>query len=369
MTTTEECKRTPLYDVQIRAGGRFIGFAGWDMPVQFSGGLAEHQAVRQHAGLFDVSHMGEVRIQGPQALEGLQYLVTNDVSKLTDGKALYTVMCVANGTIVDDLIIYREAADRYFLCINAGRRAADVAHMREVLARFDCTMTDCSDDYAQLALQGPAARGILSPLTTAPVAELAPFTWLDATVAGIANVRVACTGYTGEHGYELYCAPSDAPRLWQALLDAGAPHGLVPCGLAARDTLRLEMKYPLYGNDIDLEHNPLEAGLGWVVKWTKGDFLGRAALEAVKAAGPARKWVGLKMIERGIARHGCVVQHQGQDVGVVTSGTHSPSLGEPIATAYVPAALSAIGTQLHVVIRNKPVAAEVVKTPFYAPAK
>ncbi|HET6346385.1 MAG TPA: glycine cleavage system aminomethyltransferase GcvT, partial [Myxococcota bacterium] len=335
-----EMRRTPLYAVQHARGGRFVPFAGWEMPVQFTGLVAEHQAVRERVGLFDVSHMGELIVEGPEALTALQYVVTNDVSKLTDGKALYTVMCVEDGGIVDDLIVYREAADRYFLCVNASRRQADHEHIRKHLTRFRCKLTDVSDDWAQIAVQGPRADDVVAALTSHDVRSMAPFTWTDASVGGVEGVRVARTGYTGERGFELYCRSDGAEDLWLALEKAGGPHGLALCGLGARDTLRLEMKYPLYGNDIDLARNPLEAGLGWVVKLPKGEFVGSAALSDIKAKGPARKWVGFKMTERGIPRQGYPIWANGAEVGVVTSGTHSPSLSEGIGAGYVPAALA-----------------------------
>jgi len=360
-----ETRRTPLYRVQAERGGRFVPFAGWEMPVQFTGLLAEHQAVRERVGLFDVSHMGEVVIEGQEALAAVQHLVTNDVSRLEDGTALYTVMCVESGGIVDDLIVYREASDRYFLCVNAGRKDEDVAHITSTLKRFACTVTDRSLDFAQIAVQGPRALALLSELTRVKVAAMPSFTWQDASVAGIDAVRIARTGYTGEEGAELYVAPGRAEELWRALEKAGEKHGLALCGLGCRDTLRLEMKFPLYGNDIDLEHNPIEAGLSWVVKLNKGEFLGRAALAACAAAGPSRRWVGFKMEGRGIPRHGYPVHVGGKEVGLVTSGTHSPSLGEPIGAAYVPAAVAAVGSKLEIIIRDKPVAAVVVKTPFY----
>ncbi len=358
-------KRTPLYDVQAKRGARFVPFAGWEMPVQFTGVIAEHQAVRSRVGVFDVSHMGEVTVRGKDALAAVQYLVTNDVSKLEDGKALYTVMCLPSGGIVDDLIVYREAPDSYFICINAGRKDADVAHMQQTLARFDCQFADRSDEWAQLAVQGPKALGLVSELAGLDAKAMAPFTFKDTTVGGVPGVRIARTGYTGEEGVELYVAPKDAEKLFLALEKAGEKHGLALCGLGCRDTLRLEMKYPLYGNDIDEEHNPLEAGLGWVVKLAKGDFQGKAALEAEKARGLRRKWVGFTMEGRGIPRHGYVIRKDGQDVGVVTSGTHSPSLDAPIGVGYVPTALSEPGSRFSIVIRDKEVPAVVVKTPFY----
>jgi aminomethyltransferase len=273
-------------------------------------------------------------------------------------------MCVEDGGIVDDLIIYREAADRYFLCVNAGRKDADVAHIRATLQKYDCKIDDQSDAWAQIAIQGPKAVALLGGLTTVDVGAMKSFTFADTTVGGVPNVRIARTGYTGEDGAELYVAARDAEKLFLSVEQAGQPHGLALCGLGARDTLRLEMKYPLYGNDIDLAHSPLEAGLGWVVKLDKGEFVGKAALARQKQAGVQRRWVGFKMKERGIPRHGYVIAKDGKAIGEVTSGTHSPSLGEPIGAGYVPAALAALGSQFDVVIRDKPVAAEVVKTPF-----
>lgn len=361
----EQLKRTPFYALQAARGARFVPFAGYEMPVQFTQVMAEHHAVRKQAGLFDVSHMGEFIVEGAGALAALQKAVTNDVAKLTDGKALYTVMCVDNGGIVDDLIIYRESGTRFFLCVNASRRADDFAHLQTVVKGFDCRLTDESDAWAQLALQGPAAEAILQPLVRADLKALASFGFVDATVAGVPGVRIARTGYTGEPGFELYVKNAGAEALWRALDESGRAHGLALCGLGCRDTLRLEMKYPLYGNDIDLDHNPLEAGLGWVVKLDKGDFVGRAALERVKAEGVKRKWVGLRMVDRGIPRHGYPIEVGGRVVGVVTSGTHSPSLNEPIGAGYVETAHAALGSKIEVIIRDKKVLAEVCKTPFY----
>ena len=360
-------KRTPFYAAQASLGGRFVPFAGYEMPVQFAGLMAEHNAVRTAAGVFDVSHMGEVIVEGPEALSALQWIVTNDVARLVDGGALYTVMCVASGGVVDDLIIYRESATRYFVCVNASRREADVAHMTEQAKRFDCKVTDVSDEWGQLAIQGPKADDVVAAMGDGSLRGMSSFTFKDVTLAGC-KVRVARTGYTGEPGYEVYVRPADADKFWSALMSAGAAFGLVPAGLGSRDTLRLEMKYPLYGNDIDLEHTPLEAGLGWVVKLDK-DFLGRSALAAQKEQGIKRKLVGFKMRDRGIPRQGYAIRHNGQDVGVVTSGTHSPSLGEPLGVGYVPAELAAVGSTFEVVIRDKAVPAEVVKTPFYQPKK
>lgn len=359
-----ELRHTPLYEVQKQAGGRFVPFAGWEMAVQFAGVLAEHRAVRENAGVFDVSHMGELLVEGPGALDALQFVCTNDIGKLQDGSALYTVMCTENGGIVDDLIVYRQAAESYFICVNASRRQADFEHVRAHAAKFRCVVRDVSEDYAQLALQGPKSEALLAKLTKADLSQLRSFSFVDIEVAGQSTVRVARTGYTGEPGFELYCKPQVAAPLWRALMEVGQSEGLQPCGLGARDTLRLEMKFPLYGNDIDLDHNPLEAGLGWVVKFSK-DFLGKKALEAIKAQGLQRTWCGFVMRERGIPRQGYDVLSDGKLVGKVTSGTHSPSLDVGIGTAYVPKTLGAPGTPLLIAIRDKQVRAEVVSTPFY----
>jgi aminomethyltransferase len=360
-----DLKRTPFYDLQAAQGARFVPFAGWEMPVQFSGVIAEHKAVREAAGLFDVSHMGEVTVRGPGAFDGLQYVITNDLSKLEDGGALYTAMCLEDGGIVDDLIVYRLAQDDYFICINAGRRDEDVAHFHQHLASFDCVVEDCSDSWAQLALQGPTALEVFGAVSDLDAAGMQPFTFVDARVGGVDGVRVARTGYTGEDGVELYLRVESAAAVFEALVAAGEARGLQLCGLGARDTLRLEMKYALYGNDIDTEHNPYEGGLGWVVKLKKGDFLGRDALAAVKEAGPKRKLVGFKMEGRGIPRQGYAICVEGADIGVVTSGTHSPSLGEAIGVGYVDASLTAVGSQFNIRVRGKEIPAVVVKTPFY----
>ena len=360
-----ELRRTPFYDLHAALGARFVPFAGWEMPVQFSGVLAEHNAVREAAGVFDVSHMGEVVVRGPEAREGLDHIVTNDLSKLEDGSALYTVMCLEDGGIVDDLIVYRVNEDEYFICVNAGRRSEDVAHFKEHLAGFDCVLEDVSDDYAQLALQGPKAVDVLKAVSECDLSLMKPFTFVDTTVAGVANIRVARTDYTGEDGVELYLPAREAARVYQALLEAGKDMGLMPCGLGCRDTLRLEMKYALYGNDIDLEHNPYQAGLGWVVKLSKGAFVGRDRLVEIKEMGVRQKLVGFKMDGRGIPRSGYSILLDGKPVGRVTSGTHSPSLGEAIGVGYVPTDASKIGSKFEIEIRGKAVPAVVVKTPFY----
>ena len=355
-------QRTPLYDTHVRAGARMVEFAGWDMPVQYAGLLEEHEAVRARAGLFDVSHMGEVVFRGPRALESLQRLFTNDLGKVADGQAQYGCLCRESGGIVDDVVVYRRSDRDLLVCVNAGNRTKDFEWLRDHAGGAD--VANESDEWAQLALQGPLAADILQPLTRLDLAGVKGFRFADAEVAGV-PCTVARTGYTGEDGFELFCRPDRAPGLWDRLVEAGGPRGLVPAGLGARDTLRLEMAYRLYGSDMDDATTPLEAGLAWVVKLEKGDFVGRDALLRQKAAGLPRKLVGFALSDPGIARHGHDVVRDGAKVGVVTSGTRSPSLRTSIGLAYVPPALAAEGSTFAVDIRGRPAAARVVKTPFY----
>jgi aminomethyltransferase len=355
-------KRTPLYDVHVQSGARMVEFAGWDMPVQYSGVLDEHEAVRTRAGLFDVSHMGEVVFRGPRALEALNRVFTNDLAKVADGQAQYGCLCRENGGIVDDVVIYRRSAEDLLVCVNAGNRDKDFAWLRDHAGGAE--VTNESDDWVQLALQGPGAQAILQPLTGVALGALKAFRFTEGDVAGV-RCTIARTGYTGEDGFELFCRPPDGVRLWKALAQAGKPAGLVPAGLGARDTLRLEVAYRLYGNDMDDATTPLEAGLGWVVKFDKGDFIGRDAMLRQKEAGLPRKLVGFVLTEPGIARHGFDVLHDGKKVGVVASGTRSPTLKTSIGLAFVPPPLAAEGSTFAIDIRGRPTAAQVVKTPFY----
>jgi len=355
-------QRTPLYDTHVRAGARMVEFAGWDMPVQYAGLLEEHEAVRARAGLFDVSHMGEVVFRGPKALESLSRLFTNDLAKVADGQAQYGCVCRDGGGIVDDVVVYRRSSTDLLVCVNAGNRAKDYEWLRDHAAGAD--VANESDEWAQIALQGPRAQAVLQPLTRLDLAGVKSFRFADGDVAGV-PCTVARTGYTGEDGFELFCRPDRAAGLWDALVHAGAPQGLAPAGLGARDTLRLEMAYRLYGSDMDDTTTPLEAGLAWVVKFEKGDFLGREAMQRQKAAGLPRKLVGFVLTDPGIARHGYDVVRDGAKVGAVTSGTRSPSLKTSIGLAYVPPALAAEGSTFAVDIRGRPTAARVVKTPFY----
>jgi aminomethyltransferase len=328
-----ERQQTALHDEHVRLGGRLVEFAGFMMPVQYDGMLAEHHRVRREVGLFDVSHMGEVRVTGPDALEALNRLITNDLHRVADGRALYTCLCREDGTIVDDLIVYRLSPTEIFICVNASNRHKDVAHMRAHLSG-DATLADESDAWSQIAVQGPNAPALIGRIFGEKLGAMKPFRMARASFEG-AEVLVATTGYTGEKGGEIYVPNGSAVALWRALLDAGADLGVGPAGLAARDTLRLEMGYCLYGNDIDDTTHPLEAGLGWVTRLDKAGFVGKAALEAARDAGLSRRLVGLEVGDRGIPRHGYPVVVGDRQVGVVTSGTMSPTLGHGIAMAYV----------------------------------
>ncbi len=334
------------------------------MPVQYEGIKKEHEAVRQHAGLFDVSHMGEILVEGPQAVAAVDRLVTNDVSKLETGKALYTACCNERGHILDDLIVYRLEDEKLLVVCNASNREKIIGHFAKNLS-LGTPWNDVSDAWALLALQGPNAVEVMRNLSgSGDVLELASFHVIRATVAGV-ELWAARTGYTGEDGFELFCSSEDAVALWKALLEAGKPHGLQPVGLGARDTLRLEARLMLYGNDITESTNPLEAGLGWVVKLDAGDFVGRDALKTLKAAGLTRRLVGFEMTGRGIARHGYPIVADGSPVGEVTSGSPGPTVGRNIGLGYVPLALGKAGTTLGIEIRGKVVDAVVVRTPFY----
>ncbi|MCA9580836.1 MAG: glycine cleavage system aminomethyltransferase GcvT [Myxococcales bacterium] len=357
-------QRTPLFDEHQSLGGRLVPFAGWEMPVQYEGVVKEHHAVRTAAGLFDVCHMGELHLRGPGALDAVDRLVTNSIKKASVGQAQYTVACNEQGTILDDLIVYRVAEEHALIVCNAGNREKISAHVAKHTAG-SCDFDDASDRTALIALQGPKAFEILGRADApSAILELGPFRLTGGKIFGV-DVTVARTGYTGEDGVELFCANDDAASLWRGLLEAGQPLGLVPAGLGARDTLRLEACLSLYGNEIDETTNPIEAGLGWVVKLKKGDFLGREALERVKAEGPTRKLVGFEMTGRGIARHGYPIVHEDKAIGTVTSGSPAPSLGKNVGLGYVPIHLSEKGTPLGIEIRGKTIEAVVAPTPFY----
>ncbi len=358
-----ELKRTPLRDFHAAHGGRLVDFAGWEMPVQYRSILEEHKAVRRAAGLFDVSHMGEVDVRGPEAGKFLNHLVTNDVAKLFPGRVLYSPMCYANGGVVDDLLVYMRGAEDYFLCINAGNIDKDLAWIREQAAKFQVTITDRSADYALLAVQGPRAAEIVQSLTGAKLGLVKYYHFTEATVAGI-HCLASRTGYTGEDGFELYHAAGDAVTLANAILDAGTPRGLELAGLGARDSLRLEAGYPLYGHEITADISPLTAGLGWTVKLDKGaDFIGRDALLAEKQNGAPQKIVFFKTGDRRIVRAETpVLAATGATVGRVVSGTLSPILNEAIGSALVRA--DAATDPLAVDIRGAKLNLHLVKPPF-----
>jgi aminomethyltransferase len=336
------------------------------MPVEYAGLINEHMAVRKAAGLFDVSHMGELEVTGAGALPALQWLTPNDVSRLEDGRCHYSAFLTERGTFVDDLLVYRKGANDWMLVVNASNTSKDFEWARSH-ARGDVRVDDASERWALIAVQGPRAASLLSRVAEPDPSDLPYYAFRETAVFGSAAL-VSRTGYTGEDGFEIYLAPDRAASVFRGLLERGAEDGAVPCGLGARDTLRLEAKMALYGNDIDETVTPWEADLGWIVKMKKGDFLGRAALERQKAEGVPRRLAGFEMVDRGIARHGYPVRTT-EGPGVVTSGTHSPTLGKPIGLALVPSAASAIGADLEVEIRGRAARARIVPTPFYRRGK
>lgn len=359
-------KRTPLYEAHREAKARFVPFAGYEMPVTYDGLIAEHTRVRNDVGLFDVSHMGEVIVRGPNAVAALDRLVTNDLTRLTDGRAIYTVMCNERGGAIDDLIIYRIREDELFVVVNASRRDVDFAWIREHLPD-GVEATDEGDDWAQIALQGPKAADTLTAWSDREdFAAMRPFRLIDATVHGH-RIRVATTGYTGAGGFEIYAPNASAKAVWDGLVVAGAPHGIGPAGLGARDTLRLEMGYCLYGQELDEDTSPLEAGLGWVVKLDRGEFIGRDALRAQKEAGLSRGLVAFEVLDRPIARTGYPIYAVGgaDAVGVVSSGTRSPSLEKNIGLGFVPPSLQEVGSEFEIAVRKSRAMARVVGLPFY----
>jgi len=361
---SETIRTTSLNRVHREAGARMVPFAGWDMPVQYTSVLDEHLAVRTRAGLFDVSHMGEVAVRGRDALAFLQHITSNDVSRLTPGRIQYSALTTPQGTFVDDLLVYKLAEDDYLLVINAGNTPKDAAWLAAEARAFDVDVADVSARWCQLALQGPAAESILAPLTATALSAIKYYGFERGEVAGVPCL-VSRTGYTGEDGFELYGPWEEAERLWHAVLSAGAPEGLVPAGLAARDTLRLEAKMALYGNDIDDTTTVLEADLGWILKLEKGDFIGRDALARQKAEGLTRKLVGFETEGRAVARHGYDARVGGVSVGTVTSGSFAPFLRKNIGLAYLPLASGEPGTRFDVSIRGRLEPAVVVPTPFY----
>jgi aminomethyltransferase len=361
----ENLKKTALYEKHLALGAKMVPFAGYEMPVQYAGVSHEHHVVRQKVGMFDVSHMGEFWVEGSEATAFLNSVTSNDVAKLTPGKIQYSCLPNATGGIVDDLLVYCASETKYMLVVNASNMAKDWAWLQQFAPKFDVAMSDASDATALMAVQGPRAVAALQSLTDLDLAGMTYYTFGVGTFAGVPNVLVSATGYTGAGGFEIYVPNEHAAKVWDAIMAAGAAEGLEPIGLGARDTLRLEMGFCLYGNDIDDETSPIEAGLGWITKFTK-EFTNSAALKAQKEQGVARKLVGFKLIDRGVPRHGYpVVDESGQPVGVVTSGTMAPSLNEAIGMAYVPTNSAAPGQTIWVEVRGKALKAEVVSLPFY----
>jgi aminomethyltransferase len=359
----EALKRTPLFPVHVKAGARMVPFGGWEMPVHYVGIIEEHRTVRRAVGLFDVSHMGEFEFRGPAALAFLQTVTTNDVTSLTVGQVQYSLMCAPDGGIVDDLTVHRIKPDEFLVTVNAANIDKDWAWLTRHLWG-GIKAENVSDITALLAVQGPRAEALVDRLADADVAGIGYYRFVRGRIAG-AESYISRTGYTGEDGFEIYCYAQEAEKVWDALLDEGRKDGILPIGLGARDTLRLEMKYVLYGNDIDQMTNPIEAGLGWVVKLGKGDFLGRDAIQKVSAEGPQRKLVGFEMVDRAVPRHGYRIVQDGREIGVVTSGSYAPTVDRFIGMGYVAAGRSTVGTEIQVEVRGAQHAARVVRTPFY----
>ncbi|MEK4229923.1 glycine cleavage system aminomethyltransferase GcvT [Solibacillus sp. FSL H8-0538] len=364
-----ELKRTPLFDEYAKYGGKTIDFGGWELPVQFSSIKEEHDAVRNRAGLFDVSHMGEVFVEGPGALDYLQKLLSNDISKIAIGGAQYSAMCYENGGVVDDLLTYRLDETRYLLCVNAANIEKDFAWMQEH-AEGDVVITNKSDEFAQIALQGPLAEEVLQTLTDTDLSAIRYFKFQDGVDVAGHKVLVSRSGYTGEDGFEIYGAPVAIVDLWNKILDAGKDKGVVATGLGARDTLRFEACLPLYGQELSKDISPLEAGIGFAVKLQKETkFIGQDALIAQKEAGLPRKSVGIEMIDKGIPRHGYKVFKDGVEIGEVTTGTQSPMTKRNIGLALIDAKFAEVGIELEVEIRNKFAKVVTVETPFYKRTK
>lgn len=367
-TAAASLKRTPLYEQHRQLGARLVEFGGWEMPVQYSGILDEHRAVRTQAGLFDVSHMGEFKVTGAGALAFLQHLVPNDVARLAINQALYTQLCQPDGGVVDDLLIYHLAETDYMLVVNAGNIDKDFAWVQQHSQGFEVSIVDQSGATGLIALQGPAALAILQPLTGVDLSAIAYYHCAPGLV-NATSCLISRTGYTGEDGFELYCSAEDAVELWTGLLAAGQAHGLLPAGLGARDTLRLEAAYCLYGHELDEATNPLEATLGWTVRLAKGDFIGHDALAKVKAEGLKRKLVGVEMVERGVCRGGYAIYDGDTQIGTLTSGAPSPTLNKNIGMGYVETAHAVPGKTVQIDIRGRRTAAQVVALPFYKRSK
>ncbi|MGI2326594.1 glycine cleavage system aminomethyltransferase GcvT [Planococcus sp. YIM B11945] len=365
MGETTQLNRTPLFEAYAKYGGKTIDFGGWELPVQFSSIKEEHEAVRTKAGLFDVSHMGEILVEGPDSLTFLQHLVTNDVSKIKNNQAQYTAMCYEDGGTVDDLLVYKINDTRFLLVVNASNIEKDFEWMKQT-ATGDVQLQNVSDQYGLLALQGPLAESVLQRMSEEDLSEIRPFRFKENVLIAGHTVLLSRTGYTGENGFEIYASPEDTVALWDKILTEGKEQGVVPAGLGARDTLRFEACLALYGQELSKDISPLEAGLNFVVKLQKEeDFNGKAALAAQKENGVPRKLVGIEMIDKGIPRHGYPVHIDGQKVGEVTTGTQSPTLKKNIGLALVAAKFAELGTEVEIEIRNKRLKAKTVETPFY----
>jgi aminomethyltransferase len=364
---SEALLKTPLNSVHRALGARMVDFGGWDMPVQYSGVIDEHNAVRNSVGIFDVSHMGEIEIHGPEAAQLTDFVTTNHVQRMKQGQAHYSGLLYQHGGFVDDILVHKVADDRYFLCVNASNQDKDFDHIRSH-NRFNAQVDFVSGRYAQLAVQGPNARATLQKLTPVDLAAIKYYWFTDGEFGGV-PARIAHTGYTGEDGYEVYLSPDEALNAWGRIIDAGAEFGIKPCGLGARNTLRLEAKMALYGHEIDASISPLEADLAWIVKLDKGDFIGRETLVKQKESGLTRKLVGFEMCGRGIGRDGYAVHLDGAPAGWVTSGGPSPTLCRNIGLCYLPVEEAVPGRNIQVIVRNQPVDAVTVETPFYKRAK
>lgn len=368
MSQLNQLKKTALNEAHRKSGGRMIDFGGWDMPVQYAGTIEEHMAVRAAVGLFDVSHMGEIEIRGPQALDLIQRLTTNDASKLSDGQAQYSALTYPEGTFVDDILVHRFAPDHYFLCVNASNNDKDFDWIRSHAAGFDAEVTNVSANYTQLAIQGPKALETLQPLTGVDLAAIKYYWFTRGEVDGVPAI-IARTGYTGEDGFEIYFGPNESERVWNKVLESGQPRGILPCGLAARNTLRLEARMALYGNDIDNTTTVLEADLGWICKLNKGDFIGRDRLVEQKERGVTRKLIGFEVTGKGVARDHYPIFINDKELGVVTSGSYAPYLKKSIGLGYLPIEHTGVETEFEVDVRGRRLAARVVQTPFYKRSK
>jgi aminomethyltransferase len=362
-------KQTPLNRAHRALGARMVDFGGWDMPVEYSGIVDEHLAVRTRAGIFDVSHMGQLEIAGADALAAVQHVTSNDASRLAVGQAHYSALTTPQGTFVDDVLVYRFSDIHFLFVVNASNIEKDAAWVAQNVKHFnDAMFVNSSSRYALIAVQGPAAAGIVQSLTGVDLASIKYYWFGTGEVAGV-RATISRTGYTGEDGFELFVPPAQAERVWNAVLEAGRPAGLIPCGLGARDTLRLEAGMRLYGNDIDDKTTVLEADLGWIVGWKKGDFIGADVLRRQKGEGVTRRLVGFELLDRGIARHGYDAYVEGQKAGVVTSGTQTPFVKKAIGMAYLPAGHTEPGSEFEIDVRGRRLRARVVPLPFYKRAR